>query len=135
MPKKTNYVSASINLDQTNRKQMAVLLRIILLASSPLLLAWLVTIVTDKNVYWWVYGLLIFLPLNFIYLLANQPFKWRLSNWRICRLIGLWLDAKESELRQRADRPRRESCPRAARHALLGARARDRRSIRRSAPR
>jgi len=85
---------------------MAVLLRIILLASSPLLLAWLVTIVTDKNVYWWVYGLLIFLPLNFIYLLANQPFKWRLSNWRICRLIGLWLDAKESELRQRADRPR-----------------------------
>jgi hypothetical protein len=48
-------------------------------------------------------GVFLFLGLNFIYLLlTNQPSNWRISNWRIFRLIGLWFDAKESELRKRA---------------------------------
>ena len=49
-------------------------------------------------------GVLILLALNFFYIsLANQPL-----NWRIFRLIGLWFDAKVSELSQRADRSREE---------------------------
>jgi hypothetical protein len=39
----------------------------------------------------------------FLVLKSNQP-----SNWRIFRLIGLWFDAKESELRQRVDRSRQD---------------------------
>ena len=51
-----------------------------------------------------LYGLLIFLALNFVYLLlADQP-----SSGRIFRLIGLWFDAKESELRQRANQSRKD---------------------------
>jgi hypothetical protein len=49
-------------------------------------------------------GVLTLLALNFFYvLLAN-----RTSNWRALRVIGLWFDAKVSELRQRADRPRQD---------------------------
>ena len=46
------------------------------------------------------YGPLTCFALNVVYLLAHQ----RTGNGRIFRLFGLWLDAKEGELRQRADR-------------------------------
>jgi hypothetical protein len=78
------------------------LLRIILLLGNAALLAWLA--------YHWnsdgppradealvVYGLGSFLVLNFIYLLLGN----RLAKGRIARLINLWFDAKETELRKR----------------------------------
>jgi hypothetical protein len=51
------------------------------------------------DVFWYVYGIWISLVLNFIYLSASTP---KGSPWRLFRLIGLWFDAKESELRTRA---------------------------------
>ena len=89
---------------------MSGLLRIILLVGNAVLFAWLGYIVaadpepaTDPQ-FVLACGVLIVLALNFFYvLLANRPF-----NWRIFRLIGLWFDAKKSELRQRVDRSRRD---------------------------
>jgi hypothetical protein len=85
-------------------------LRIILLVGNAVLFAWLGYIVatdpepaTDPQ-FLLACGVLTFLALNFVYvLLANQPL-----NWRALRLIGLWFDAKKSELRQRADRSRQD---------------------------
>ena len=82
---------------------MSGLLRIILLVGNAVLFAWLGYIVatdpepaTDPQ-FLLACGVLTFLALNFVYvLLANRPF-----NWRALRLIGLWFDAKESELRRR----------------------------------
>ena len=87
---------------------MSGLLRIILLVGNAVLFAWLGYIVatdpepaTDPQ-FLLACGVLTFLALNFVYvLLANQPL-----NWRALRLIDLWFDAKDSELRQRADRSR-----------------------------
>ena len=89
---------------------MSGLLRIILLVGNAVLFAWLGYIVatdpepaTDPQ-FLLACGVLTFLALNFVYvLLANRPF-----NWRALRLIGLWFDAKKSELRQRADRSRQD---------------------------
>jgi len=80
------------------------ILRIILLIANAVLFAWLGYIVatdpepaTDPQ-FVLACGVLILLALNFFYvLLANRPL-----NWRALRLIGLWFDAKVSELRQRA---------------------------------
>ena len=85
-------------------------LRIILLTANAVFFAWLCYIVatdpepvTDPQ-FLLACGVLTFLALNFVYvLLANQPL-----NWRALRLIGLWFDAKKSELRQRVDRSRRD---------------------------
>jgi hypothetical protein len=84
------------------------LLRIILLIVTAGFFALAVYSVATKggshDPTWLAYGVFTFLALNFIYLLlGNRP-----SNWRISRLIGLWIDAKESELRQRADRSRQD---------------------------
>jgi hypothetical protein len=79
---------------------MAVLLRIILLIGNASLLVFFVTMISEYHTtfYWWVYGPLIFLALNFVYLLLgpNRP------KWRVFSLIGLWLDAQENDLRKRA---------------------------------
>ena len=80
------------------------ILRIILLIANAVFFAWLGYIVatdpepaTDPQ-FVLACGVLTLLALNFFYvLLANRPF-----NWRVLRLIGLWFDAKESELRRRA---------------------------------
>ena len=80
------------------------ILRIILLIANVVLFAWLGYIVatdpepaTDPQ-FVLAFGVLILLALKFFYILrANQPL-----NWRALRLIGLWFDAKVSELRQRA---------------------------------
>ena len=85
-------------------------LRVILLTANAVFFAWLGYIVatdpepaTDPQ-FVLACGVLTILALNFFYIsLANQPL-----NWRIFRLIGLWFDAKESELRQRADRSRQD---------------------------
>jgi hypothetical protein len=80
------------------------ILRIILLVANAVFFAWLGYIVatdpepaTDPQ-FVLACGVLTLLALNFFYvLLGNQP-----SNWGALRLIGLWCDAKESELRRRA---------------------------------
>jgi hypothetical protein len=85
-------------------------LRIILLVGNGVLFVWLGYIVatdpepaTDPQ-FVLACGVLTLLALNFFYvLLCNRP-----SNWRVFRLIGLWFDAKVSELRQRADRSRQD---------------------------
>ena len=81
------------------------ILRIVLLIGNVLFLASIAYVISTEGVGREEdrlpgYGLLIFLALNFVYLsLGNQLF-----NWRASRLIDLWFDAKENELRQRADR-------------------------------
>jgi hypothetical protein len=82
------------------------LLRIILLIGSASLLAFFAYQINYEHMHpdWRMYGLMIFLSLNFVYLLlGNRP-----SSGRIFRLISIWFDAKESELRQRADRSRQD---------------------------
>jgi hypothetical protein len=51
-------------------------------------------------------GMFIYLGLNFVYLLLGNT--WPGFRWRVFRLVDLWFDAKESELRQRADRSRQD---------------------------
>ena len=84
------------------------LVRIILLAGNAVLFAWLADTMTGPLVrdaqFWFALGMLAFLALNFMYLLLGN----QLFNWHVFRLIGLWFDAKESELRQRVDRSRRD---------------------------
>ena len=79
-------------------------LRIVLIVANALLFAFFSYTAINQPGEWrrsseFVMVLLICLALNFIYLLLNQ----QTSNWRIFRLIGLWFDAKESELRRRAN--------------------------------
>ena len=50
---------------------------------------------------WFVYGIWISLALNLFYLVLNSSEH---SLGRISKIIGLWLDAKENELRSRAKR-------------------------------
>jgi hypothetical protein len=72
-------------------------------AAVSVCLAYIVTVARNEQ-FWFALGMLTLLALNFIYvLLGNRP-----SNLRIFRLIDLWFDAKESELRQRADRSRQD---------------------------
>ena len=52
-----------------------------------------------RDVPWFIWGIWISLVLNFIYLITNGPDRGRLAG-----LIGLWIDAKESELRSRIKR-------------------------------
>ena len=88
------------------------ILRIILLVGNAVFFAWLAYIMAtvpgsapDDPTAWLGYGIFAFMVLNFFYLLlGNGPSNWR--NWRIFRLIGLWLDAKENELRKRAGQDR-----------------------------
>ena len=78
---------------------MAMLLRIILLISNASLLAFFAKMLSNRffTPNWRTYALLIFLVFNFVYLLLGST--WHI---RVFRLIGLWFDAKESELRKRA---------------------------------
>jgi hypothetical protein len=93
------------------------LFRIILLVGNGALFATLVYLLstfekpTGKTA-WLVYGFLTLSGLNCLYFLL-VPHVWgnRPSNWRIYRLVGLWFDAKESELRKRADRSRQDTRP------------------------
>jgi hypothetical protein len=55
-----------------------------------------------SDVPWFVYGIWASLILNFIYLAVSAP---KSKRGRLSRLIGLWFDAKESELRARAGNP------------------------------
>jgi len=80
------------------------LLRSILLIPSALILAYIAYVISTEGIgreedRLPAYGMLIFLVLNFVYLLLGD----QLFNWRVSRLIDLWFDAKENELRQRAD--------------------------------
>jgi hypothetical protein len=49
--------------------------------------------------FWRVAAVLVGLVLNLVYLLAHQSFP---SKSRIARIINLWLDTIENELRRRA---------------------------------
>jgi len=88
-------------------------LRVVLVVGNALLFAWVAYLTsTNPPSHGWEYiilfGALGVWGLNLVYLLAHrqkvehQP----KPKSRIFRLIGLWLDAKEGELRQRADRSR-----------------------------
>jgi hypothetical protein len=60
---------------------------------------------------WLAYGILICVALNFMYLLMPaRPYLLMPAplKGRIFRLIGLWLDAKESELRHRINQSQGE---------------------------
>jgi hypothetical protein len=84
------------------------LLRSFLLVSNAAVcacLAYLTTVLRHAQ-FWFALGMLTLLALNFIYVLRGNG-----SGGRIFRLIGLWFDAKESELRQRADRSRQDPKP------------------------
>jgi hypothetical protein len=83
---------------------MAGLLRIFLLIANAVFFAWLGYVIDWVNVvhdadFWLACGVLICLALNFVYLLLSQPHP---PNWRIFRLVSLWLD----EFRRRADQSR-----------------------------
>jgi hypothetical protein len=84
-------------------------LRIILLVGTALLLVWVayeystLGLPRDRERLP-VYGMTIFLVLNFVYLLPGN----QLFNWRASRLIDLWFDAKENELRKRIDRSQQD---------------------------
>ena len=85
------------------------LLRIVLLIANAALMVFFAYLYSNKGPPQGgealpVYGIAIFLVLNFVYLLLSN----QLPDWRIFRLISLWFDAKESELRQRANRSRQE---------------------------
>ena len=80
------------------------ILRIVLLFANAVLFAWLGYIVaadpepaTDPQ-FVLACGVLTLLALNFFYVL-HRPF-----NWRALHLIGLWFDAKVSELRGALDK-------------------------------
>jgi hypothetical protein len=89
------------------------LLRIVVLIANAVFFAWAAYIIHNARTgptpqgqeFWLAYGILICLALNFMYLLMparpyllmpDRPLK-----GRIFRLIALWFDAKESELRHR----------------------------------
>ena len=74
-------------------------------AAVSVCLAYIVTVRRNEQ-FWFALGMLTLLALNFIYVLRGNG-----SGGRIFRLIGLWFDAKESELRQRADRSRQDPKP------------------------
>jgi hypothetical protein len=63
---------------------------------------------------WFVYGWLICLVLNFVYLVMNprtDANATRVSGTktpRVFRIVDLWFDAKETELRARANRSEKE---------------------------
>jgi hypothetical protein len=58
---------------------------------------------TERGAPWVVYAFAAGLALNSVYLAIAQPAG---SGFRIFRLVGLWLDAKEAELRERTQRPK-----------------------------
>jgi hypothetical protein len=92
------------------------LLRIILLVGNAGYFAsWVYIAITQSHapsLDWWdlfFYGLMTCLALNVVYLWLFMDWRvFRSSNWRVFRLIGLWFDAKESELRKRIDRSRQD---------------------------
>jgi hypothetical protein len=79
------------------------LLRIVLLIANAAVFACFgYFVVAEADISEWYqylvdFGLLTFLALNVVYLLLHKR-----SDWRIFRLIGHWLEAKESVLRRRA---------------------------------
>jgi hypothetical protein len=52
------------------------------------------------------YAVLICLPVNCLYFLLDRP---RQNQWRVFRVLSLWLDAKESELRARIQKNQKNS--------------------------
>lgn len=85
-------------------------LRLVLIVANVVFLAWLGYVIATVRgpsphdaQFWLGYGILTCLVLNLAYLLLHKA---GLPNWRIFRLISLWFDAKESELRQRVNKSR-----------------------------
>jgi hypothetical protein len=95
---------------------MRLLPRIILLVGNAAFFAWLAYIVTTVRgsskdpTFWLAVGILTFLALNFLYVLL-VPYIFQRNSSRLFSLIGLWFDAKESELRKRVDRSQQDTRP------------------------
>jgi hypothetical protein len=86
-------------------------LRIILLIANAAYFAgwgYVVTMARPTSAEWWTYpiayglGACLAFNIAFLWMGKDGHSRFRLSDWRIFRLIGLWFDAKESELRRRA---------------------------------
>jgi hypothetical protein len=56
------------------------------------------------QVNWPAYPVGAFFLLNIAYLIICKPAPFRWGQTRISRLVGLWFDAKETELRKRAEK-------------------------------
>jgi hypothetical protein len=89
-------------------------LRLVLIFANLVALAFAIYIVNreiayngrlEGSAFWGLSAILTGLGLNLLYLLVHQSLS---SKARSSRLINLWLDAKENELRQRVDRSRRD---------------------------
>ena len=76
------------------------LLRYLLLAASAGTAGFLIYVSITGRVQapWFVYGWAAACVVNFVYLLLERP---PVGSIRLFRLVALWLDAKESELRAR----------------------------------
>lgn len=84
------------------------LFRFVLLFFNAVLLAWLGYYVAKdpRHGAWLGYAILGCLPANCIYFLLDRHPQ---RQWRVFRVLGLWLDAKESELRARAQKAQENS--------------------------
>jgi hypothetical protein len=82
--------------------------RIVLLLVNAALFAWIGYYVVKDPRHGELlgYAVLICLPANCLYFLLDRP---RRIQWRVLRILSLWLDAKESELRARAQKARGNS--------------------------
>ena len=102
--------------DVLNLGAMRGLLRIILLVGNAAFFAWLAYIMATIRgspkdpTFWLAIGILTFLALNFPYVLL-VPYIFQRNPSRLSRLIDLWFDAKESELRKRVDRSQQDTRP------------------------
>ena len=108
------YSSRQVAPNVLNLGAMRLLLRIVLLVGNAAFFAWLAYIVVTIRgspkdpTFWLAVGILTFLALNFLYVLL-VPYIFQRNPSRLFRLIDLWFDAKESELRKRADRSRQDT--------------------------
>ena len=76
--------------------------RVVLLLANAATFLWFGRLfVTDPGGGRWLgYAVLVCLFANFVYLLLNRG----RVQWRLFRVVSLWLDAKEAELRARAQK-------------------------------
>ena len=87
---------------------MSILFRVLLLIANAVFLAYFANLLSTKSPrgsdWWLLYGIVTFLAFNIAYLFLHGKFQFG----RVSRLIGLWFDAKEAELRDRAVRSKED---------------------------
>jgi hypothetical protein len=86
---------------------MSVLRYLLLAATATAFAALIYGIFHHRDNPWFVYTWLVVIALNFVYLVLNHPNRAQ-KPLRVFRMIGLWFDAKENELRARATSSEKE---------------------------